>query len=118
MKSLIDFNEVKKFITERRRKLIDHFCEYRWDSGELSIDDVIVEAKITKNLEDIFREIRALAPSGDDMTRVNNAVIALANFTKNHDDVVAESDYHKHVKTIADYLGLTLPNKDNKDNEE
>ena len=115
MKSLIDFNEVKKFITERRRMLIDHFCGYRWESSELSIDDVIVETKITKELEVIFREIRALAPSGDDMTRVNNAVIALANFTKTHDDVVAGSDYYKHVKTIADYLGLTLPNKDSED---
>lgn len=117
MKSLIDFNEVKKFITDRRRKLIDHFCEYKWDNGERSIDDVIVEAKTTKELEDIFREIRALEPSGDDMTRVNNAVIALATFTKNH-DAVAESDYYKHAKTIADYLGLTLPKYDSKDNNE
>jgi hypothetical protein len=116
MQKLIDYNKVEDIIRKSRNHHVEKFCEYKW-SSDLTIDDVIVEANTTKALELALRDIKATVPSNDDIVRVNNAVIVLANFTKNHDDV-AESDYYKHVKTIADYLGLTLPNKDNKDNEE
>lgn len=117
MQKLIDYNKVEDIIKESRNRHVEKFCDYKW-SKDLTIDDVIVEAKTTKTLELVLRDIKAIAPYNDDIIRVNNAVIALANFTKNHDDVFAESDYYKHVKTIAYYLGIALPNKDNKDNEE
>lgn len=117
MQKLIDYNKVEDIIKKSRNRHVENFCEYKW-SSDLTIDDVITEARITKELEVFFREISALVPSGDDMTRVNNAVIALASFTKKHDDVVVESDYHKHVKTIADYLGIDISKQESAEGEE
>ena len=117
MQKLIDYNKVEDIIKKSRNRHVEKFCEYKW-SNDLTIDDVIVEAKTTKALELALRDIKAIVPSSDDIVRVNNAVIELAGFTKKHDDVVVESDYYKHVKAIADYLGLTLPKDDSNDNNE
>ncbi len=119
MQKLIDYNKVEDIIKKSHNRHVEKFCEYKYKwSNDLTIDDVIVEAKITKALELALRDIKAIVPYNDDIMRVNSAVFALASFTKNHDDVFAESDYYKHVKVIAYYLGIALPNKDDKDNEE
>lgn len=118
MQKLIDYNKVEEIIKKSRCRHIEKFCEYRWAPNDLSIDDVIAEANTTKALELALRDIKAIVPSNDDIVRVNNAVIALASFTKKHDDAVAESDYHKHVKTIADYLGIGISKKESAEGEE
>lgn len=117
MQILIDYNKVEDIIKKSRNRHVEKFCDYKW-SNDLTIDDAIAEAKTTKALELALRDIKAIVPSTNDIVRVNNAVIALVGFTKKHDGVVVESDYHKHVKAIADYLGLTLPKDDSKDNNE
>lgn len=117
MQILIDYNKVEDIIKKSHNRHAEKFCEYRW-SDDLTIDDAIAEAKTTKALELALRDIKAIVPSDDDMTRVYNAVSALAYFTENHDNAVVESYHHKHVKTIADYLGIPLPEDDSKENNE
>lgn len=113
MQRLIDYNKVEDIIKKSRNRHVEKFCDYKW-SNDLTIDDVIVEAKTTKALELALRDIKAIVPSNDDIVRVNNAIVALAG----HGVLKGTPEYDAHIKTVADYLGIALPNKDNKDNEE
>lgn len=113
MKKLIDYNKVEDIIKKSRNRHAEKFCEYRW-SNDLTIDDAIAEAKATKALEVALGDINAIVPSNDDIVRVNNAIVALAG----HSVLKGTPEYDAHIKTVADYLGIALPNKDNKDNEE
>lgn len=113
MQRLIDYNKVEDIIKKSRNRHVEKFCDYKW-SNDLTIDDVIVEAKTTKALELALRDIKAIVPSNDDIVRVNNAIVALAG----HSVLKGTPEYDAHIKTVADYLGIALSNKDNKDNEE
>lgn len=112
MQRLIDYNKVEDIIKKSRNRHVEKFCDYKW-SSDLTIDDVIIEAKTTKALELALRDIKAIVPSNDDIVRVNNAIVALAG----HGVLKGTPEYDAHIKTVADYLGIALPNKDNKDNE-
>lgn len=113
MQKLIDYNKVEGIIKEIHQRHVAKFCEYEW-SSDLTIDDVIVEAKTTKALELALKEIKATLPSNDDIVRVNCAIIALAD----HSVLKGTSEYDAHIKTVADYLGIPLPKEDSKDNAE
>ena len=105
MQKLIDYNKVEDIIKKSRNHHVEKFCDYKW-SNDLTIDDVIVEAKTTKALELALRDIKALVPPNDDMVLVENALVALAC----HDDINDTPECVAYIKTIADYLGIALPN--------
>lgn len=111
MKSLIDFKEVEDIFKQHRNKYVGAFCDYKWSSS-VSIDDVIYLAKMTKELETIYGEIKNTPPSGEDYVKVTNAVMAIAGHAPE------DSQLYKDLKTIADFLGLELPKYDSKDNKE
>lgn len=113
MQKLIDYNKVEDIIKKSCNRHVGRFCEYKW-SHDLTIDDVIVEAEITKALKLALMDIKATVPSNDDIIRVNNAIVALAG----HGVLKGTPEYDAHIKTVADYLGIPLPKKDNENNEE
>ena len=113
MQKLIDYNKVEDIIKKSRNRHAERFCDYRWSSG-LTIDDAIAEATATKALELALRDINAIVPSNDDIVRVNNAIVALAG----HSVLKGTPEYDAHIKTVADYLGITLPKGDSEDNNE
>ena len=111
MQKLIDYNKVEDIIKKSLNGHVEKFCEYKW-SRELTIDDVIADAKATKALELALIDIKTIVPSNDDIVRVNNAVMTIAGHASEN------SQLYRDIKTIADYLGLTLPKYDSKDNNE
>lgn len=113
MQKLIDYNKVEDIIRKSRNHHVEKFCDYKW-SNDLTIDEVIAEAKTTKALELALRDIKAIVPSNDDIVRVNNAIVALAG----HSVLKGTPEYDAHIKTVADYLGIPLPKDDSKDNNE
>lgn len=113
MQKLIDYNKVEDIIKKSRNRHVEKFCDYKW-SNDLTIDDVIVEAKTTKALELALRDIKAIVPSDDDIVRVNNAIVALAG----HSVLKGTPEYDAHIKTVSDYLGIPLPKDDSKENNE
>lgn len=113
MQKLIDYNKVRDIIVKSRNRHVENFCDYKWSSN-LTIDDVIVEVKTTKALELALRDINAIVPSNDDIVQVNNAIVALAG----HGVLKGTPEYDAHIKTVADYLGITLPKGDSEDDNE
>ena len=113
MQKLIDYNKVEDIIKKSRNHHVEKLCDYKW-SNDLTIDDVIVEAKTTKALELALRDIKAIVPSNDDIVRVNNAIVALAG----HSVLKGTPEYDAHIKTVADYLGIDISKKESAEGEE
>lgn len=117
MKQLIDAAKIKEIIDiikRRRHNHIEDFTDYRYRYNNMTIDDVIVEAKAAKELEQIIAEIENITPPVSDFEPIYNAVVTLGGL----DGANIAGKYIDAVKTIADYLGIDISKKESAEGEE
>lgn len=107
MKSLIDYKQVREIIEKRRKEHVDDFSDYRYRYNNMSIDDVIYEAKAVKELDMLTDTIETLAPSMDELTKVHNAVIIVIN-TLRKSISSATTNADAAARVIIDYLGIDI----------
>lgn len=117
MKQLIDAAKIKEIIDilkRRRHNHIEDFTDYRYRYNNMTIDDVIVEAKAVKELEQIIAEIENITPPVSDFEPIYNAVVTLGGL----DGANIAGKYIDAIKTIADYLEINLDKENAENNEE
>lgn len=114
MKQLVDFYKIKQFFDVRREEHTQKFVDYKYDyKKEVTIDDVIYEAKAVKELNALGDKIETFVPSMDELRKVYNALKNLSSL-----DVKAVAfDYKDEIKAIADFLGIDI-NDFKQDDEE
>lgn len=116
MKQLIDAAKIKEIIDiieRRRHNHIEDFTDYRYRNN-MTIDDVIVEAKSAKELEQIIAAIKNIAPPVSDFEPIYNAVVTLGGL----DGANIAGKYIDAIKTIADYLDIDISKKESAEGEE
>lgn len=124
MKQLIDASKIKDIINiidERREKHIEKIHSFGYSYNHDSIDDTINHAKAIKELEQIAADIKDITPPIADLEPVHDAVVKLSkhgSMIKNKMIALDKDEYDKHIKIIADYLGLDLDAENAEDDEE
>ena len=114
MKQLINASKIKDIIDiidERREKHIEKIHTYGYSYNHDSIDDTINHTKAIKELEQITADIKDITPPIADFKPVYDAVVKLSkhgSIIKNKMIALDKDEYDKHIKIIADYLGIDL----------
>lgn len=117
MKQLIDAAKIKEIIDiieSRRQKHVDNFAGYRYRYDNMTIDDVIIEARVAKELEQIIVGIKNITPPVSDFKPIYDAVVTLGGL----DGSNIAGKYIDAIKTIADYLGIDISKKESAEGEE
>lgn len=111
MKQLIDASKIKDIIDEHQEKHTEKIHTYGYSYNHDSIDDTINHAKAIKELKQIVADIEDITPSIADFKPVYDAVVKLSkhgSIIKNKMIALDKDEYDKHIKIIADYLGIDL----------